>query len=106
MDGLIAGSRGGKTTSMDGRAYRWQLRWEDNIQGCMGLSLTVEVGRQHPRMDGLIADSRGGENNIQGWTGLSVAVEVGRQYPRMHGLIADSRGGKTTSKDGQAYRWQ
>ena len=24
MDGLMAGSRGGKTTSMDGRAYRWQ----------------------------------------------------------------------------------
>ena len=24
MDGLIAGSRGGKTTSKDGRAYRWQ----------------------------------------------------------------------------------
>ena len=23
-DGLIAGSRGGKTTSKDGRAYRWQ----------------------------------------------------------------------------------
>ena len=24
MDGLMAGSRGGKTTSKDGRAYRWQ----------------------------------------------------------------------------------
>ena len=23
-DGLIGGSRGGKTTSKDGRAYRWQ----------------------------------------------------------------------------------
>ena len=45
MDGLIADSRGGKTTSKDGRAYRW----------------TVEVGRQHPRMHGLIADSRGGK---------------------------------------------
>ena len=89
MDGLIAGSRGGKTTSMDGRAYRWQLRWEDNIQGWTGLSLAVEVARQHPRMHGLIA-----------------AVEVGRQHPRMDGLIAGSRGGKTTSKDGRAYRWQ
>ena len=45
MDGLIAGSRGGKTTSKDGT----------------GLSLAVEVGRQHPRMDGLIAGSRGGK---------------------------------------------
>ena len=45
MDWLIAGSRGGKTTSKDGR----------------GLSLAVEVGRQHPRMDGLIAGSRGGK---------------------------------------------
>ena len=45
MDGFIAGSRGGKTTSKDGRA----------------LSLAVEVGRQHPRMDGLIAGSRGGK---------------------------------------------
>ena len=61
MDGLIAGSRGGKTTSMDGRAYRWQLRWEDNIQGWTGLSLAVEVGRQHPRMDGLITGSRDGK---------------------------------------------
>ena len=42
MDGLIAGSRVGKTTST-------------------GLSLAVEVGRQHPRMDGLIAGSRGGK---------------------------------------------
>ena len=61
MDGFIAGSRGGKTTSKDGWAYRWQYRWEDNIQGCTGLSLTVEVGRQHPRMDGFIAGSRGGK---------------------------------------------
>ena len=61
MDGLIAGNRGMKTTSNDGRAYRWQYRWEDNIQGWTGLSLTVEVGRQHPRMDGFIADSRGGK---------------------------------------------
>ena len=45
MDGLIAGSRGGKTTSKDAR----------------GLSLTVEVGRQHPRMDGFIAGIRGGK---------------------------------------------
>ena len=89
MDGLIAGSGGGTTTSKDGRAYRWHWRWEDNIQGWTGLSLTVEVGRQHPRMDGLIAGSRGG-----------------RQHPRMDGLIAGSRGGKTTSKDGRAYRWQ
>ena len=61
MDGLIAGSGGGTTTSKDGRAYRWHWRWEDNIQGWTGLSLTVEVGRQHPRMDGLIAGSRGGK---------------------------------------------
>ena len=63
MDGLIAGSRGGKTTSKDGRAYRWQ-------HPRMGLSLTVDnmgiagsrgAGRQHPRMDGLIAGSRGGK---------------------------------------------
>ena len=45
MDGLIAGSRGGKTTSKDG--------W--------GLSLAVEVGRQHPRIDGFMAGSRGGK---------------------------------------------
>ena len=96
---LIADSRGGKTTSKDGRAYRWQYRWEDNIQGWTGLSLAVELGRQHPS--------------------LSLAVEVGRQNPRMDGLIADSRGGKTTSKliadsrggkttskDGRAYLWQ
>ena len=56
----MAGSRGGKTTSMDGR----------------GLSLAVEVGRQHPRMDGLIAGSRG-------W----------KQHPRMDGFMAGSRGG-------------
>ena len=61
MDGLIAGSRGGKTTSKDGRAYRWQQRWEDNIHGWTGLSLAVEVGRQHPRIDGFIAGSRGGK---------------------------------------------
>ena len=52
----MAGSRGGKTTSMDGR----------------GLSLAVEVGRQHPRMDGLIAGSRGGkttskDGRVYGW---------------------------------------
>ena len=45
MDGLIADSRGGKTTSKDGRAY----------------PVAVEVGRQHPRMHGLIADSRVGK---------------------------------------------
>ena len=68
MDGLIADSRGGKTTSKDGRVYRWQYRWEDNIQGCTGLSLTVEVGRQHPRMDGLIAGSRGMKTTSKdGW---------------------------------------
>ena len=53
MDGLIAGSRGGKTTSMDGRVYRWLRRWL--IAGSRGM------GRQHPRMDGLIAGSRGGK---------------------------------------------
>ena len=63
MDGLIAGSRGGKTTSKDGRVYGWQYRCEDNIQGWTGLSLTVEVGRQHPRKDGLIAGSRGGKTS-------------------------------------------
>ena len=85
MDGLIAGSRGGKTTSKDGRAY-----------------LAVEVGRQHP--SGRAYRWQRWEDNIQGWTGLSLAVEVGRQHPRMDGLIAGSRGGKTTSKDGRAYR--
>ena len=49
MDGLIAGSRGGKTASKDGRA----------------LLLAVEVGRQHPRMHGLIADSRGGKTTYK-----------------------------------------
>ena len=78
MDGLIAGSRGGKTTSKDGRVYyRWQ----------------IEVGRQHPRRQHPRMD------------GLSLAVEVGRQH-RMDGLIAGSRGGKTTSKDGRVYGWQ
>ena len=71
MHGLIAGSRGGK----------------DNIQGWTGLSLTVEVGRQHPRMDGLIAGSRGGKTTSKD----------GR-------VIAGSRGGKITSKDARAYR--
>ena len=52
----MAGSRGGKTTSMDG--------W--------GLSLAVEVGRQHPWMDGLMAGSRGGkttskDGRVYGW---------------------------------------
>ena len=41
----MAGSRGGKTTSKDGR----------------DLSLAVEVGRQHPRIDGFMAGSRGGK---------------------------------------------
>ena len=41
----MAGSRGGKTTSKDGA----------------DLSLSVEVGRQHPWMDGLMAGSRGGK---------------------------------------------
>ena len=52
MDGLIAGSMDGLIAGS---------RWEDNIQGWTGLSLAVEVGRQHPRMDGLIAGSRGGK---------------------------------------------
>ena len=47
MDGLIADSRGGKTTSKDGRV----------------LSLAVEVGRQHPRIDGFMAGSRCGKTS-------------------------------------------
>ena len=95
MEGFIAGSRGGKTTSKEGRDYRWQQRWEDNIQGWKGVWLAVEVGRLHPWMDGLIAGSRGGKTTSMD----------GRAYG-CDGLMAGSRGGKTTSKDGRVYRWQ
>ena len=57
MDWFIAGSRGGKTTSKDGRAYIADSR---GATSSAGLSLAVEVGRQHPRMDGYMAGSRGG----------------------------------------------
>ena len=62
MEGFIAGSRGGKTTSKEGRDYRWQQRWEDNIQGWKGVW----------------AGSRGGKTTSMDGTGLSLAVEVGK----------------------------